>query len=80
MNFWLSFVFKLSHKLKSYHNEDHEDTILSVKKIIFSDIIFEILPFRVYDNLFNCLVTIMLKINMLFVPGFVSEKEFCLIL
>ena len=51
--FWLSFVFKLSHKLNSYNNKDHEDTILS-NKTLLSDIIFEILPFRVYDHLFNC--------------------------
>ena len=48
---WCSFVHKLSYKLKKYCDED---TMLIIKKKILSDIIFETLPFRVYNHLFNC--------------------------
>lgn len=46
------FGYPLSSNLKGYF--DKEDTTVSVKKTIFSDTFFKILPFRVYSHLFNC--------------------------
>lgn len=44
-------TYYLSYKLKKYFSVD---TMLIIKKRIWSDIFFEILPFCVYNYLFNC--------------------------
>ena len=46
---WISFNYQLSSKL-----DLTEDLIFAVKDKILNDIIFETLPFRVYDHLFFC--------------------------
>ena len=48
---WMSFAYQLHHKLKKYFDED---LMLIVKKKLLSDVIFDTLPFCVYDHFFNC--------------------------
>ena len=46
---WISFNYQLSSKL-----DPTEDLMFAVKHKTLNDIIFETLPFRVYDHLFFC--------------------------
>ena len=48
----LSFSFPLSNRLQKYF--DDEDLMLVVKKKIMNELIFEILPFRIFHHLFYC--------------------------
>ena len=51
---WLSFGFHLSYKLQKYFDKDTMLIVKKKKKKKMSDIIFEMLPFRVYNHLFYC--------------------------
>ena len=48
---WMSFAYQLYDKLKKNFDED---LMLVFKKKLLSDVIFDTLPFRVYDCFFDC--------------------------
>ena len=76
--FCLFFIKRLQHMLEKFFDRD---LILPFKKKLLSDVIFDMLLFRVYDHFFNCHRGFYVHNRCNFCTKFVvKEKKLCFFL